>query len=72
METSAFNATNVEKAFAEVLDQIYKIVSKREAEADSKKAVELQAAMDPRPLPSKGGTINLKKEESVAEKSECC
>ncbi|CAD5166779.1 ras-related protein RIC2 isoform X1 [Musa acuminata AAA Group] len=33
METSALDATNVENAFAEVLTQIYRIVSKRAVEA---------------------------------------
>ncbi|CAH1440388.1 unnamed protein product [Lactuca virosa] len=51
METSALDATNVETAFAEVLTQIYRIVSKKA----------MDAAQDTT-LPSKGDKIDVGKE----------
>ncbi|MQM12189.1 hypothetical protein Taro_045100 [Colocasia esculenta] len=63
METSALEATNVESAFAEVLTQIYRIVSRKAVEAgdDSASAV-----------PSKGERINIKDDVSALKKVGCC
>ena len=56
METSALEATNVENAFAEVLTQIYHIVSRKAVEASDEGA--------PSSVPPKGETINIKDEGS--------
>ncbi|TXG47503.1 hypothetical protein EZV62_026797 [Acer yangbiense] len=63
METSALEATNVEKAFTEVLTQIYHVVSKKA----------LEIGDDPAALP-KGQTINVgsKDDVSAVKKSGCC
>lgn len=62
METSALEATNVENAFAEVLTQIYRIVSKKTVETDG-------ASSAP---PSKGEKIDVGKEVSAMKKVGCC
>lgn len=61
METSALDATNVETAFAEVLTQIYRIVSKKA----------MDAAQDTT-LPSKGDKIDVGKEVSAIKSVGCC
>ncbi|CAD5182284.1 unnamed protein product [Musa acuminata subsp. malaccensis] len=63
METSALEATNVDKAFQEVLTQIYRIVSKKAVEAgdDATSSV-----------PSKGERINVKDDASTLKKPSCC
>jgi len=63
METSALESTNVDNAFAEVLTQIYRIVSKKAVETgdDSASAV-----------PSKGERINVKDDVSFLKKGGCC
>ncbi|CAL9083726.1 unnamed protein product [Musa textilis] len=63
METSALEATNVENAFAEVLTQIYRIVSKKAVEAgdDATSTV-----------PSKGERINVKDDVSALKRVGCC
>lgn len=64
METSALEATNVEKAFTEVLNQIYRVVSKRAVEAGDDGAT-------PSVMP-KGETINIKDEGSAWKRFGCC
>lgn len=63
METSALESINVEKAFTEVLTQIYRVVSKNTLEAGEESAV----------LP-KGQTINVdnKDDVSAVKKAGCC
>ena len=61
METSALDATNVESAFAEVLTQIYRIVSKKAMDAAEDSAV-----------PSKGEKIDVGKEVSAMKSVGCC
>lgn len=62
METSALESTNVENAFAEVLTQIYRIVSKRSVEAGD----------DAGSGPGKGEKINIKDDVSAVKKGGCC
>ncbi|XP_068664598.1 ras-related protein RIC2 [Aristolochia californica] len=64
METSALEATNVDNAFAEVLTQIYRIVSKKAVETGDEGAA---AA-----VPSKGERINVKDDVSALKKVGCC
>lgn len=64
METSALDATNVENAFSEVISQIYRIVSKRTAEAGGDGSGST--------VPPKGETINVKDESSVLKRIGCC
>ncbi|WOL17040.1 ras-related protein Rab11B-like [Canna indica] len=62
METSALESTNVEKAFTEVLNQIYQVVSRKALEATSHSTS----------LP-KGQTINVGKDDvSAVKKAGCC
>ncbi|CAA3012507.1 ras-related RABA1f-like [Olea europaea subsp. europaea] len=63
METSALESLNVEKAFTEVLTQIYHVVSKKA----------LDIGDDPAALP-KGQTINIgtKDDVSAVKKTGCC
>ncbi|KAL1821364.1 hypothetical protein DCAR_0417783 [Daucus carota subsp. sativus] len=63
METSALEATNVEKAFKEVLTQIYRVVSKKAVETGDDGAAAT--------LPS-GQTINVKDDSSVLKRFGCC
>ena len=65
METSALEATNVENSFAEVLTQIYHIVSKKSMEAGDGAAA---AAT----VPSKGDKIDVGKDVSAVKKAGCC
>ncbi|XP_048138102.1 ras-related protein Rab11D [Rhodamnia argentea] len=64
METSALDATNVEAAFAEVLSQIYRIVSKKAVEAGDNPSVSS--------VPGQGQTINVKEDGSVFKRIGCC
>ncbi|KAL0534981.1 hypothetical protein IC582_029289 [Cucumis melo] len=64
METSALEATNVENSFAEVLTQIYHIVSKKAMEAGDGTA----AAS----VPPKGEKIDVGKDVSAVKKAGCC
>lgn len=64
METSALDATNVENAFTEVINQIYKVVSKRTVEA----GVDGSSST----LPSKGETINVNADASFLKRIGCC
>lgn len=64
METSALEATNVEAAFAEVLTQIYRIVSKKAVEAGNDGSAST--------LPAAGQTINVKEDKSVLKRIGCC
>lgn len=64
LETSALEATNVEKAFSELLTQIYRIVSK--------KAVEGDAAAAASSVPAKGERINVKDDVSALKRVGCC
>ncbi|XP_073128156.1 ras-related protein RABA1d-like [Henckelia pumila] len=64
METSALDATNVDKAFSDVLDQIYRIVSKKNVEAGEDSAATI--------VPSIGEKIDVSKDVSDMKKSGCC
>ncbi|KAK8544450.1 hypothetical protein V6N13_056230 [Hibiscus sabdariffa] len=63
LETSALDATNVEKAFQTVLSEIYHIVSK--------KALAAQEAAANASIPGQGTTINVA-DESGNTKRGCC
>ncbi|KAG4987130.1 hypothetical protein JHK82_034753 [Glycine max] len=63
METSALEATNVENAFAEVLTQIYRIVSKKAVEG---------AENGTASVPAKGEKIDLKNDVSALKRVGCC
>lgn len=64
METSALEATNVDNAFAEVLTQIYHIVSK--------KAMETRDDAASSAVPSRGEKIDVNKDVSALKKGGCC
>lgn len=64
METSALEATNVDNAFAEVLTQIYRVVSK--------KAMETGENGNSSTVPSKGEKIDVGKDVSAMKKGGCC
>ncbi|KAK3010461.1 hypothetical protein RJ639_011069, partial [Escallonia herrerae] len=64
METSALEATNVDNAFAEVLTQIYRIVSKKAMET----AEDGAAAA----IPSNGEKIDVGKDASAMKSVGCC
>ncbi|URD89164.1 hypothetical protein MUK42_27484 [Musa troglodytarum] len=64
METSALEATNVDNAFAEVLTQIYHIVSRKAVEARDDAASSAP--------PSTGERINMKDDASKTRKLSCC
>lgn len=64
METSALEAINVENAFAEVLTQIYNIVSK--------KALETREQANGSVVPSKGEKIDVGKDVSAIKRGGCC
>ncbi|KAL6199059.1 hypothetical protein ACLB2K_028846 [Fragaria x ananassa] len=61
METSALEAVNVENAFAEVLTQIYHIVSKKALEAGENGTASS--------VPAKGEKINIKDDVSALKRS---
>lgn len=63
LETSALEATNIEKAFQTILTEIYHIVSK--------KALAAQEAASGTPLPGQGTTINVG-DTSANTKRGCC
>lgn len=63
IETSALEAVNVEKAFAEVLTQIYHIVSKKAVEAGENGSASS--------IPAQGEKINIK-DESGLNRIKCC
>ncbi|KAA0052607.1 hypothetical protein IC582_017811 [Cucumis melo] len=64
METSALEATNVDNAFAEVLTQIYHIVSKKAMETNDDAAASAVIA--------KGEKIDISKDVSEVKKGGCC
>ncbi|MCL7038170.1 hypothetical protein MKW94_012120 [Papaver nudicaule] len=64
METSALEATNVENAFAEVLTQIYHIVSKKSVDTGDEGATSA--------VPIKGERINVKDDVSAVKRGGCC
>ena len=64
METSALESTNVDNAFAEVLTQIYHIVSKKAMETSNDGAASA--------VPSKGEKIDVSKDVSAMKKGGCC
>ncbi|XP_044481341.1 ras-related protein RABA1d-like [Mangifera indica] len=64
METSALEATNVDSAFAEVLTQIYRIVSKKAMETGDDDAASV--------VPTKGEKIDVSKDVSAVKKGGCC
>lgn len=63
LETSALDATNVEKAFQTILTEIYHIVSK--------KALAAQEAATSTTLPGQGTTINVADASGTTKRS-CC
>ncbi|KAK8683455.1 hypothetical protein V6N13_039516 [Hibiscus sabdariffa] len=63
LETSALEATNIEKAFQTILNEIYHIISK--------KALAAQEAAASVVLPSQGTTINVS-DSSGNSKKGCC
>ena len=63
LETSALEATNIEKAFQTVLTEIYHIISK--------KALAAQEAAASSALPGQGTTINVN-DTSGNQKKSCC
>ncbi|TYH80728.1 hypothetical protein ES332_D03G151600v1 [Gossypium tomentosum] len=63
LETSALEATNIEKAFQTVLNEIYHIISK--------KALAAQEAAASTSVPSQGTTINVT-DASGSTKKVCC
>ncbi|GAA0142066.1 hypothetical protein Leryth_017891 [Lithospermum erythrorhizon] len=64
METSALESTNVDNAFAEVLTQIYRVVSKKAMEAGENGSATT--------VPSKGEKIDVSKDVSAMKKPGCC
>lgn len=64
METSALEATNVDNAFADVLTQIYHIVSKKAMEASDDAGASAVLA--------KGEKIDISKDVSEVKKGGCC
>ncbi|KAL7211590.1 hypothetical protein ACSBR2_014447 [Camellia fascicularis] len=64
METSALEATNVDNAFAEVLSQIYRIVSKKAMESANDGTASA--------VPTKGEKIDLGKDVSAMKRTGCC
>ncbi|KAE9585134.1 putative small GTPase superfamily, P-loop containing nucleoside triphosphate hydrolase [Lupinus albus] len=62
METSALESTNVESAFADVLTQIYHIVSKKAVQAENGTAS----------VPAKGEKIDIKNDVSAMKRVGCC
>ncbi|KAJ6766915.1 DRAB5-RELATED [Salix purpurea] len=64
METSALEATNVDNAFTEVLNQIYRIVSKKAMETGDGAAASA--------VPSKGEKIDVNKDVSAMKRVGCC
>lgn len=64
METSALEATNVDNAFAEVLTQIFRVVSRKAMEAGDEAAASA--------VPSQGEKIDISKDVSAVKKGGCC
>lgn len=62
LETSALEATNVEKAFQTILTEIYNVVSKKALAAQEATAS----------VPGKGTMINVDDPSSGASKTSCC
>ena len=63
LETSALEASNIEKAFQTILSEIYHIISK--------KALAAQEAAGGLPVPGQGTAINIS-DSSVANRKGCC
>ncbi|KAJ9698529.1 hypothetical protein PVL29_007551 [Vitis rotundifolia] len=64
LETSALEATNIEKAFQTILTEIYHIISK--------KALAAQEAAASTALPGQGTTINVNDASGNQNKKSCC
>lgn len=62
LETSALEATNIEKAFQTVLTEIYHIISKKALAAQEAAAA----------LPGQGTTINVADASGGQNKKSCC
>jgi Ras-related protein Rab-11A len=62
IETSALEATNVERAFQQILTDIYKVVSKKQPEADGPAAAQV----------GQGQRIAIDKAPGTEKKSTCC
>lgn len=64
LETSALDATNIEKAFQTILSEIYHIISK--------KALAAQQAVGAAAIPGQGTTINVADASGSENKKTCC
>ena len=62
IETSALEATNVEKAFQQILTDIYKVVSKKQHETDASGSAQV----------GQGQRIAIDKAPGPEKKSQCC
>jgi Ras-related protein Rab-11A len=62
IETSALEATNVEKAFQQILTDVYKIVSRKQHESDVASCTHVK----------EGRNIELGKPDASSQKQKCC
>lgn len=62
IETSALEATNVEKAFQQILTDIYKVVSKKQHETDAAGSAQV----------GQGQRIAIDRVAGPEKKSQCC
>jgi Ras-related protein Rab-11A len=62
IETSALEATNVEKAFQQILTDIYKVVSKKQHETDAAGSAQV----------GQGQRIAIDKAPNQEKKGQCC
>merc|ERR1711871_940029 len=64
IETSALDSTNVERAFQDILTEIYTIVSRRPTESQPEPA--------PKDTPGSGEPLQLNQEPEATKKKGCC
>lgn len=62
IETSALEATNVEKAFQQILTDIYKIVSRKQHESEASSCAQVK----------EGRNIEIGKPDASSQKQNCC
>lgn len=62
IETSALEATNVEKAFQQILTDIYKIVSRKQHESEASSCAQV----------NEGRNIEIGKPDASSQKQKCC
>jgi uncharacterized protein YfkK (UPF0435 family) len=62
IETSALEATNVEKAFQQILTDIYKIVSRKQHESEATTSAQVKD----------GRTIDIGQTDATTRKQMCC